>query len=101
MDRLELHQILTDILKSNNVYYQPPQSIKLNYPCIIYSREKIKSIYANDYSYTYNTKYKIVLIYKNPDEKIVYDIETKLPMCSHDSHYISNNLYHDAFYLYT
>ena len=100
MDRLELHRVLSDILKSNHVYYQPPQSVKLQYPCIVYSREKLELKHADNKGYNCNTRYKLVVIYTDPDSKLVYDILLKLPMCSHDSHYVSDNLYHDAFSLY-
>ena len=101
MDRLELHQVLVKILGSNNVYYQPPQSFKLKYPCIIYSREKVGTTFADDKAYDFNTKYKVTVVYTDPDDKLVYDILANVPMCTHDSHFVSDNLYHDALTIYT
>lgn len=100
MDRLELHQKLTDILENNNVYYQPPQSIRMSFPCIVYSREKLGLTFADDNGYNHNSKYKIIVIYTDPDSRLVHDILLDLPMCSHESHYVSDNLYHDVFSLY-
>lgn len=100
MDRLELHQKLTDILGSKNVYYQPPQSFRMSFPCIVYSRVKLGLTYADDGGYNYDSKYNIVVIYTNPDDDLVYKILLNFPMCSHDSHYVTDNLYHDAFSLY-
>ena len=42
MTRLELHRILNDIPGVRGVYYQPPESLKLKYPAIIYSRSRIE-----------------------------------------------------------
>ena len=36
--RLQLHEELCSVLGSRNVYFQPPETIKLTYPCIIYSK---------------------------------------------------------------
>ncbi len=35
--RLELHAKLVDFLGSGHVYFQPPESVRLTYPCIIYN----------------------------------------------------------------
>lgn len=101
MDRVELHKALVDILGSSNVYFQPPQSVRMKFPCIVYSKENLGLTFADDFGYKFHTRYKIIAIYSDPDSRLVYDILTKLPMCSHDSHYVADNLYHDALTLYT
>ncbi len=50
-DRLELHSVLQELLGSSNVYYQPPESIKMQYDAIRYSTKTIDSKYANDRKY--------------------------------------------------
>ena len=37
--RHELHDELKELLGTNRCYFQPPESIKLEYPCIIYKRD--------------------------------------------------------------
>lgn len=97
--RLELHEILCDILGSRNAYYQPPESIKLEYPAIVYSRDDIANEHANNDVYIQSTVYRVVVIDENPDSEIVKKI-SKLPMCSYDRNYKSDNLNHDVFVLY-
>ena len=41
-DRLILHDELITLLGSSNVYFQPPTSIKMNYPCIIYKLDDVE-----------------------------------------------------------
>ena len=41
--RLELDEELVKILGSKNVYFQPPESLKLNYPAIVYSLSNISN----------------------------------------------------------
>lgn len=50
--RLELQSELEKILGSRNVYFQPPASVKIKYPAIVYSRKSIDNNFAN------NTVYK-------------------------------------------
>ena len=97
--RLELQNLLESILGSRNVYYQPPESIKIKYPAIIYSRNNIDNNFADDIVYMQNHTYQIIVIDANPDSEIINKI-SKLPMCRYDRHYTSDNLNHDVFTLY-
>lgn len=96
--RLELQKLLESILGSRNVYYQPPESIKIKYPAIIYSRNNIDNNFADDIVYMQNHTYQIIVIDANPDSEIVNKI-SKLPMCRYNRHYTSDNLNHDVFIL--
>ena len=96
--RLELQNLLESILGSRNVYYQPPESIKIKYPAIIYSRNDIDNNFADDIVYMQNHTCQIIVIDANPDSEIVNKI-SKLPMCRYNRHYTSDNLNHDVFIL--
>ena len=98
-NRLDLHEILCDILGTRNVYYQPPESVKMTYPAIVYSRNRIENAFANDNVYSQNHSYQVTVIDKDPDSEIVERV-SKLPFCSFDRHFISDNLNHDSFTLY-
>lgn len=97
--RIELQNILEEILGSKNVYFQPPASLKMDYDCIRYERSKIDKIFADDSPYRLFDRYQIIFIYKNPDSDIPKKL-AMLPMCSHERHYTADNLHHDVFNLY-
>ena len=97
--RLELHEALVEILGSRNVYYQPPETLKLVYPCIIYKRSTPSVKFANDLPYIYNQRYSVTIIDKNPDSPILEKMN-RLPHCSFDRHFTSDNLNHDIYNLY-
>lgn len=97
--RLELHKILVDILGSENVYFQPPSTVQMRYPAIMYNRRPIDNTFANDGVYRQTNSYDVTLIDKNPESDIVQKL-SRLPQCRHDRHYKSNNLNHDVFTLY-
>lgn len=98
-NRLDLQATLENILGSSNVYYDPPESVKMQYDAIRYSRTRIDTEFANNSAYKQNDRYEVIAIYRDPDSDIPRKI-SKLPMCRHDRHYVSDNLHHDVFTLY-
>lgn len=94
--RLELHNRLLDILGSNNVYYQPPSNVNMSYPAIVYSRDNINNIYADDDVYNQTRNYQITVIDRDPDS-IIVDKISRIKRIKFTRHYTSNNLNHDVF----
>ena len=97
--RLQLQTKLEELLGSRNVYYQPPESLKMEYPAIRYSKSDIESKHANNAKYSNHTEYEIIVIDKRPDNAVIDKI-LELPLSSFDRHYTSNNLHHDVINLY-
>lgn len=97
--RLELQKILEQILGSRHVYFQPPESIKMEYPAIVYSRSDVINRYANNNVYIQDISYEVTVIDYDPDSEIVKKV-SKLPYCRFDRHYTSDNLNHDTFTIY-
>lgn len=99
-NRIELQSLLEETLGSRNVYFQPPETVKLNYPCIIYSRGVTgRTEFANDKPYQHRVRYSVIVIDKNPDSPILDKIAS-LPMCAFERHYTADNLNHDIYNLY-
>lgn len=107
--REKLHSEFVQLLGSTNVYFQPPESLKLKYPCIVYFETPSDQKYADDKTYLYTRHYDVIFINNSPDGIIIIDrskinIVSKLirsfSMIRHSRHYTSGNLYQDAFSLY-
>lgn len=98
--RIELDDRLRELLGSNNVYYQPPESIKLKYPCIIYSRDEIDTRRADDGVYHAINRYEVTIIAKDPDFPLFDTFLFKFPMCSLARTFTIDNLNHYSFTLY-
>ena len=98
--RLKLHEELCEILGSRNVYFQPPESIKMNYPCIVYSLAGLNKFNANDNMYRGVNQYQVVTIDIDPDGTIHMRILERFPMCSFDRAYKSDNMNHNSLTLY-
>ena len=98
--RLKLHEELCEILGSRNVYFQPPESVRLKYPCIIYSRSTGDVQHADNRPYIINIRYELTLISKDPDSEYITKIQEHFPTCRLDRHFTSDNLNHETFDLY-
>lgn len=96
--RLELHEELKKILGNNNVYFQPPESLKMSYPAIRYGLRDITTINADNMVYTKKRRYSLILIHKNPDNDVV-DKMVDYGM-SLERTYVADGLNHYAFTFY-
>ena len=97
--RIQLHQILVDLLGSTNVYFQPPSTVQMKFPCIIYSRDARDQKFADNILYLGKNRYSISVVDKNPDSDIP-DKVGALPLTSFSQHYVVDNLNHDVYSTY-
>lgn len=99
VNRLDLQTKFEEILGSQNVYFQPPESVKMKYPAIVFSIKSMPKKFANNYGYMTTPGYEVILIDKNPDSEYVKPI-LELPYSSFDRSYTKDNLNHFAFTIY-
>ena len=97
--REKLHEELVAILGSRNVYFQPPETLKMSYPAIRYARVPMKNNFADNVVYKQSQQYEITLIDYDPESAFLGPL-SKMPTCRHDRHYQSDNLNHDVFTIY-
>ena len=98
-NRLDLQSLLEELLGSRNVYYAPPESIKMQYPAIRYSKKKIESVHADDSKYLMRDCYELIVISRTPDHPVIKRL-LALPYCGYDRPYVADNLYHDVLTIY-
>lgn len=97
--RLELQALLVSILESDNVYFQPPPTVQMTYPCIVYRRDYELTNHADDKPYKRTKRYQVTVIDQNPDSGIPDKI-AELPLCTYDRFYTADNLNHDVYNLF-
>ena len=95
--RQQFHDLLKTI--TNNVYFQPPENVKLNYPCIIYSRDNVETKFADNEPYDSIKRYMVTVIDRDPDSSIPDEV-AKLPMSSFNRFYPANGLNHDVYQVF-
>lgn len=92
--RLELDAKFREILGSGNVYFQPPETLKMQYPCIIYFKTSVPARYANNLVYSYKQGYTVTYVDKDPDAELPFTLLKTIPYTRIDSFYKSEGLNH-------
>lgn len=97
--RVELDRILRSTLGTTNVYFDPPESFKLKYPCIVYRLESNFERFADDTQYGRMKRYSLIYITKDADDPMVDSLDD-LKYCRMSRAYTSDGLFHNAFEIY-
>lgn len=95
--RVNLHAVLLGL--TDNVYFQPPDNVAMEYPCITYKRDRADTKFADSIPYIFTKRYMVTVIDRSPDSDI-FDKVSLLPRCKHERFFTRNNLNHDVFVLY-
>lgn len=82
-----------------NVYFQPPPTIQMKYPCIVYKRDDAETKFANNKPYGVKQRYQVTVIDPNPDSEIPGKV-AMLPTCVFDRFYTAARLNHDVYKLF-
>lgn len=94
-----LHTLLCAIPGVTNAYHQPPETVKMTYPCIVYKWDTAYEKRANDGLYNFRKGYLVTIIDKNPDSPIPGIFHRNFPQASFDRTYVDSNLNHWVYNL--
>lgn len=97
--RLLFHDVLVDVLGSDNVYFQPPPDRQLQYPCIVYERDNQSVKRSDNIAYNLRQRYQVTYIDQNPDGDAI-DALSQLPLSAFSRHFVTSGLNHDVFSIY-
>lgn len=97
--RLALHQVLVALLGSEHVYFQPPENVLMEYPCIRYRLDDDNVKHANNALYLRKKRYQATYIDRAPDETVP-DKLALLPLCAFDRFYTAANLNHYVYNIF-
>jgi len=97
--RIQLQTLLESVLGSRNVYFQPPPTVEMKYPCIVYNLDNMDTRFADNYPYKLEKRYVLTIIDKDPDS-LIPDRIALLQKCTFDRHFVTDNLNHNIFTIY-
>lgn len=92
--RLELHEKLCEILGSRNVYFMPPPSKKMTFPCFVYEKSPKVILHADNKPYYTNQPYQIIYIDNNPDTTVPDEMLEEFQYCMSERSYVNNGMYY-------
>lgn len=96
----ELHKLFKDHNIPDNIYYQPPSTVMMDYPCVRYKREDIDSEYADNIKYMKKDKYILTVIDPDPDSLIPDILLNHFNYISFNTQYSADNLNHFVLTLF-
>lgn len=96
----ELSQLLHTLPLEGEIHFQPPENIKLKYPCIIYKFDRYKDFYAGDGRHIVREAYTVTHIYKDPTQNLREAIRLLFTYADFDRVFVNDNLYHDVYTIY-
>lgn len=99
MPKPNLFNILSSISGVSKVYFQPPETVKLIFPCILYSVSSDRVNYANNDIYKGMIRYDVTVMDKNPKSNIA-KLVRKLPYCKFDRCFQKDNMNHFVFTIF-
>lgn len=98
--RTELHALLVEAAgEGHKVYFQPPASVQMEYPCIVYKVDNMDTLFADNMPYRSTKRYTVTIIDLDPESDISVRVAA-LPLSSFDRNFVVDNLHHDVFTLY-
>ena len=105
--RLQLHKDLEEIrglafdqiLQAPAVYFQPPSTVQMVYPCIVYHKDNGRTRHADNFPYKTWQGYSIKVIDTNPDSEIPEEVG-KMSGISYETSYSVEGLHHTVFHIY-
>jgi hypothetical protein len=97
--RKELGRLLKAIPGVKKVYFQPPENVKLEYPCIIYVRDDVETLFASNLPYLQTKRYLVTIIDQDPDS-VIPDTVAALPLSGFIRRFETQGLNHDIYSLY-
>jgi hypothetical protein len=101
MDQPQIQSLLEELVgEGYHVYFQPPATVKMEYPAIVYNRDIAETKFADNLPYRHDKRYSVTLISRNPLEDEIYDKLAHLPMSTYERFFTAGNLNHDVFNIY-
>lgn len=98
--KTDLGDKLKEVSGYNHVYFQPPESVKMSYPCIRYEISDVDVKKADDTAYKRKVRYTVTRIGNKSEEQLIVAFLEAFPYCRFDRRYVADNLYHDVFTIY-
>ena len=100
--RLELHELLKGVFPEEeepHVYFQQPNGLAMQYPCILYKLSDEEPKHADNKLYGFTKRYQITVIDRNPDTILPIKLR-EFAMCRFSRFFTAENLNHYVYDLY-
>lgn len=98
----DIRDILYTIHDTKNVYYNPPSSIQMKFPCFRFEMNNTDIKYADNVSYMRTKRWTITYISRDVEDidPVIKEMLDAFKYCTQETQFKSDNLQHVVFNLY-
>lgn len=99
LKRLKLQEELEDIVGKGHVYFQPPSSIRMLYPAMVYNLSALEHRKANNSDYINYDEYECVYITPHHMPEVLEQLDA-MQYSHFVRHFEEDNLHHYVYTIY-
>lgn len=96
----ELRAIQVEVNGYHHTYFEPPESVRLQYDAIVYSNPDMNVRRADNNTYNVRKGYQVMVISRDPESKLPEAIQWHFARCNPGKFFVRDNLYHFPFTIY-
>lgn len=98
----DLRDHLYLIHNTENVYYDPPESIRMDFPCFRFELNNIDVKHADNKAYAKKPRWAVTYITRDLEEieEVAEEMLEHFQYCNFDTSFRADNLQHAVFNLY-
>lgn len=96
--RLDFHTVLSGL--AENVYYDPPNNVNMQYPAIVYEHDYDWLLHSDNKLHSDSPRYLVTVIDSDPDSEIADKVKN-LPMSRFVRHFVADQLHHIVYNVYS
>lgn len=96
----ELREIQMEVNGYQHTYFEPPESVRLEYDAIVYIKSLMNVRRANNRSYSIRDGYLVTIISRDCETILPRVIQEHFERCTPERSFVKDNLYHFPFTIY-
>ena len=96
----DIGKLLHTLPVQDEIHFQPSESVKLKYPCILYEFDGYRDFHGDDGRHIVRESFTVTHIYKDPTQNLRETIRSLFSYVRFDRVFIADNLYHDVYSVY-
>ena len=98
--RLDMQDLLENVLGSTNVYFQEPPNTGMTYPCMVYKFVKIENNNADNKPYIMTGRWEVHHMYKSVQNDLKEKMLFAAPYVTFDRRIVTGGVYNDYYVIY-
>lgn len=93
----ELREIQITALGYQHTYFEPPESVRMQYDAVVYNRSTLNVRRADNKTYHARDAYEVTVISRDPETEVPKLLQEHFERCNPGRFFVRDNLHHFPF----